>query len=117
MYDEALRPAGITPTQFTLLAVAGRNEDATLTRLADLLGMERTTLIRNLKPLEHNGLIVVSAEGYRRARSVELSGKGVTVLEKALPLWREAQNSLKKHLGSEVWSRMQDDLTEIGYLV
>ena len=117
MYDDALRPAGITPTQFTLLAVVGMIQDVTLTKLAEILGMERTTLSRNLKPLERGGLIEVSAEGYRRARSVELSGKGVLALEKALPLWREAQATLKKRLGAEIWTQIQKDLSVVGGLI
>lgn len=117
MYDEALRPAGIKGTQFTLLAVVARQDQATLTELAGTLGMDRTTLSRNLGPLTRNGLIEVSAEGYRRARSAEITDHGVAVLEKALPLWRSAQKSLKRRLGDEMWNRVQNELTEVGQLL
>ena len=117
MYDESLRPAGIKATQFTMLAVVARKNEATLTELAETLGMERTTLSRNLGPLERNGLIEVSAEGYRRARSANITNKGVAVMEKALPLWRLAQKSLKRRLDDEAWDRIQIDLTAIGNLL
>ena len=117
MYDEALRPAGIKCTQFTLLSVVARQDQATLTELAGTLGMDRTTLSRNLRPLERSGLIAVSAEGYRRARSAEITDKGVAVLEKALPLWRLAQKSLRKILGDDIWCRIQSELTEVGQLL
>ncbi len=115
MYDESLRPAGIKATQFTMLAVVTRNDEATLTELAETLGMERTTLSRNLKPLERGGLVKISAEGYRRARSVNVTNKGVVVMEKALPLWRSAQKSQKRRLGDETWDRIQIGLTDVGH--
>jgi len=117
MYDESLRPAGIKATQFNVLTVVALKDEATLTELAETLGMERTTLSRNLGPLERNGLIKVSAEGYRRARSANITNKGVEVMEKALPLWRLAQKSLKRRLDDEVWDRIQIDLTAIGNLL
>lgn len=117
MYDDALRPTGIKNTQFTMLSVITRNDGTTLTKLAEILGVERTTLSRNLGPLERSGLIAVSAEGYRRSRSASITEKGVTVLEKALPLWRSAQKSLRKRLGDDIWNRIQNELTEVGQLL
>ena len=113
MYDDALRPAGIKTTQFTLLAVVTRNDGATLTELAELLAVDRTTLSRNLGPLERGGLIEVSAEGYRRARSAKITDKGVAAMEKALPLWRSAQKSLKNLLGDDIWRQIQFEVAEV----
>ena len=117
MYDEILRPAGIKVTQFTVLTVVACRDEATLTELAEALGMDRTTLSRNLKPLERDGLVEVSAEGYRRARSANITNKGIVVMEKALPLWRSAQKSLKRRLGDDTWGRIQMELTEVGHLL
>lgn len=117
MYDEFLRPAGIKATQFTMLAVVAHKDEATLTELAETLGMERTTLSRNLRPLERSGLIEISAEGYRRARSANITNEGISTMEKALPLWRSAQKSLKRRLGDETWSRIHVELTEVGHLL
>lgn len=117
MYDEFLRPAGIKTTQFTMLAVVARMDAATLTELAKILGLDRTTLSRNLRPLERDGLIEVSAEGYRRARLVNITNEGIAAMEKALPLWRSAQKSLKRRLGDDTWARIQMELTEVGQLL
>ena len=117
LYDDMLQPAGIKATQFTMLAAISLQGGATLTELAESLGMERTTLSRNLKPLERSGLIEVSAEGYRRARSASITDQGVAKMEKALPLWRSAQKLLKKRIGGETWERIQTDLNEIGHLI
>jgi len=116
-YDEALQPIGIKTTQFTLLAVISVQDNATLTELAKALGMDRTTLSRNLGPLARNGLLEVSAEGYRRARSVSITKKGIAVMEQALPLWRSAQASMRKRLGKDTWSRIQSDLDEMRNLL
>lgn len=113
MYDDVMRPVGITPTQFTLLAIVGSSNTVTITELAELLSMERTTLSRNLKPFERDKLLSVSAEGCRRARTVQLSGKGVDILGRALPLWRDAQATLKKQIGSSIWNQLQSDLAEV----
>ncbi len=117
IYDDMLQPAGIKATQFTMLAAIALQVDSTLTELAETLGMERTTLSRNLKPLERSGLIDISAEGYRRTRSARITNKGVTVMAKALPLWKSAQRLLKKRIGNENWDRVQFDLKEIGRLL
>ena len=114
IYDDLLQPAGIKSTQFTMLAAITLQGGTTLTKLAETLGMDRTTLSRNLKPLERSGLIEVSAEGYRRARSAGITSKGVATMEKALPLWKTAQALLKKRIGNETWKRVQVDLNEIG---
>ena len=116
-YNDALKPAGIKATQFTILATVGLNEGATLTGLSTKLGMDRTTLSRNLGPLERQALIETYDDGVGRARSARLTAKGVTAMETALPLWRKAQRSLRRSLGDDVWERIQAELTEVGQLV
>ena len=115
-YNNALAPAGIKATQFTILAVVSLREGATLTALSSRLGMDRTTLSRNLGPLERQGLVELSDEGHGRARCARLTAKGVAVMETALPLWRQAQRSLRQSLGDEVWERVHTGLSEIGQL-
>jgi len=115
-YNEALKPAGVTATQFTILAAVCLKEGATLTELSSHLGMERTTFLRNLHPLERQALIKTYDDGYGRARSAKLTGKGVAVMENALPLWRQAQRSLRKRLGDDTWTRVHDELAAIGRL-
>ena len=78
-------------------------KDASMTDLAGHMGLDRTTLIRNLKPLEREGIVSLSNEGYRRARSVEITDKGVEIMAKALPRWQAVQDKLKQELGEETW--------------
>jgi DNA-binding MarR family transcriptional regulator len=116
LYNEALNPADLKATQFTILAAVCLKEGETLSDLAAHLGMERTTFLRNLKPLERRGLAKTFEEGHGRARSVRLTGKGVQLMEKALPLWRHAQKSLRKELGADVWTRVHRELGVIAHL-
>jgi DNA-binding MarR family transcriptional regulator len=99
-YDAALRPSGLKATQFSLMTALARAGQASITELAETLGMERTTLTRNIRPLEEKGLLKVSPEGYRRTRTLELSAPGRAKLNAALPLWEKAQTQMTQHLGS-----------------
>ena len=115
-YNDALKPAGIKVTQFTMLAAVGLFEGVSLTELSANLGMDRTTLSRNLGPLERQALVETYDDGVGRARSARLTGKGVNVMEIALPLWREAQDSLRRSLGDEIWVRVHAELAEVRQL-
>lgn len=115
-YNDALKPAGIKATQFSILAAVGLYEGITLTQMANRLGLDRTTLSRNLGPIERRGLIEIRDDGHGRARSAILTSKGVAVMETALPLWREAQATLKGRLGEENWNLIHAELAEIKQL-
>lgn len=100
VYSEALRPLGLQATQFTLLmAIHGRGP-IPMRRLAGAVGMDRTTLTRNLQVLQQRGWVVVEPGEDRRVRELSLSDEGSGVLGRAYPLWREAQASLAQRLGS-----------------
>jgi DNA-binding MarR family transcriptional regulator len=100
-YDEALRPAGLTSGQFSLMMSLNRPEPPTMGQVAALLAMDRTTLTANLKPLERRGLVrVVIDEADRRSRRLRLTSAGRTALAKAMPLWEEAQSETRRLLGT-----------------
>jgi DNA-binding MarR family transcriptional regulator len=91
-YDEALRPAGLTNGQFSLLMALNRPEPAGMAEVATLLAMDRTTLTANLKPLERRSLIqVLVDDADKRSRRLALTGAGRAVLAAAVPIWRRAQ--------------------------
>jgi DNA-binding MarR family transcriptional regulator len=90
-YAKHLREAGLVGTQFSTLVVLARNGAMPVGRLAKALGVERTTLTRNLKPLEAKRWIKISGDHDARVRHVEITAKGRAMAEKALPLWRKAQ--------------------------
>ena len=91
-YDAALRPVGLTSGQFSILASLNQPEPVPLTRLAEILGLDRTTLTRNLRALDEGGLVRSQAgDGDRRLRQLALTGAGRDKLRAAMPFWRAAQ--------------------------
>ena len=103
-YDRALRPAGIQAAQFTILTMtdAGAQEDGmTVSELAERLGMDRTTLSRNLDVVERRGWIETRPGADRRERLAILTAKGRAMLAEALPLWTAAQQAAIRTIGEE----------------
>jgi DNA-binding MarR family transcriptional regulator len=91
-YDEALRPAGLTNGQFSLMMSLNRPAPPAMGDVAALLAMDRATLTANLKPLERRGLVAVAADSTdKRSRRLSLTEAGRKVLAAAVPIWRRAQ--------------------------
>jgi DNA-binding MarR family transcriptional regulator len=111
-YDAALKPAGVKPTQFNLLATLARRGDLPLTKLADALVMDRTTLTRNLKPIAAKGWIFIGQEDDQRIRQIGLTDKGRHVFKTALPHWKKVQARIVGDLGITRWSQILLGLTE-----
>src|SRR5919199_1291024 len=94
-FDEALRPLGLTHGQFSLLMSLNRPEPPTIGSVSALLGMDRTTLTANLKPLERRGLATVVVDpSDRRGRRLILTTKGRTLLSDAMPIWRREHDAV-----------------------
>lgn len=109
-YDEVLAPAGLRNTQFSILGIVHDREPVTMTELADLALVERTTLTRNLALLERERLVASHPGDDRRTRVVTLTGAGRAKLEVAMPLWRKAQKRMVKGLGTARKERLLRDL-------
>jgi len=109
-YDAALLSSGLKATQFTLLATLAKGGDATITRLAEALVMDRTTLTRNLQPLLRKGLLRIAQEADQRVRLVSLTEAGRRVFDAAKPQWEDAQSRFVMEMGQERWSQFLDDL-------
>lgn len=101
LYDNALSPAGIGVAQYFLLVSLAEMEGCGTGELARAVGLERSTLVRNLKLLEQAGFIEDRSSVESCARQFYLTDKGRAVLERALPLWQEAQEGIKKILGEK----------------
>lgn len=101
IYDHAFMVLGLRSTQFNLLVGMSKYQAKTLTELALWLVMDRTTLTRNLKPLERAGLICSAATSDKRSKAYALTDQGKDLVEKAMPLWQQIQNSLDRVLGNE----------------
>jgi len=113
LYDEFLQPSGLLGTQFRLLGAVFANGPIALAPLAEELTLDPTTLARNLKPLERDGLVEISIGEDRRTRIVNITEKGENALQKALPLWEEAQAWVISRLGEDRWRAMLSDWNEL----
>jgi DNA-binding MarR family transcriptional regulator len=112
-YDAQLQPSGLRATQFTVLMAISLNQQITITDLAARLGMDRTTLTRNLKPLEKQGLVESDPGEDRRTRVVTLTGQGKEALKKAWPLWEKTQQQVVEALGPEKFNQVLANVSEI----
>ena len=92
-FEKAMRGSGVRGTQFTLLATLVQTGPLPTTRLADFLGLERTTLTRNLRPLIRDGLVRVEEGEDRRVHKVAITEKGEEAARRAFPFWRQAQDA------------------------
>jgi DNA-binding MarR family transcriptional regulator len=116
LYDDTLQPSGLRVTQFSLLVNIGREQQATIGQLAELLIIDRTTLTRNLRVLEKVGLIESIAGDDQRTHAVRLTRKGERALAKALPLWEQAQARIVSGLGEEKFRALLKDLATLAEL-
>jgi DNA-binding MarR family transcriptional regulator len=107
LYDHALAPTGLRATQFTLLVALARASAVPFTTLARALGMDRTTLTRNVAPLERDGLLAMRPGPDRRVKLVTISDQGRTTLAAAVPLWEGAQRRITGGLGAGRWNAIR----------
>jgi DNA-binding MarR family transcriptional regulator len=112
-YDDALRPTGLRATQVSVLAAVGARGALSIKSLADSLEMDRSTLTRNLQPLEEHGYVLLAPEARHRSRVLTLTDSGHQALRDALPLWEEAQRKIKRRLGAQRWPAVQEALAEL----
>jgi len=115
-YDAALRPLGLKITQFTLLVTAKYESELSIGDMAELLAMERSTLTRNLKLLAERGLIEMVKGRAPRTKVPRITPAGDALLDKAVPLWREAQARVMRHMGKRRWHETRDLLTDLSAL-
>ena len=112
-FDRAFREAGMTANQFSILMASYNQEGILLTRLAKTLGMERTTLTRNLSLLERSNMVSIAMGADKRERRIAITKKGITLLEKTLPLWQRAQNDVVESVGQEEWEGLLSGLHKV----
>lgn len=110
-YDRHLESAGIRSTQFTLLLTLTSATGKTLTEMAEGLVMDRTTLTRNLKPIEKAGYITTVKLPDRRTKGYVLTDKGREAIEKGIPLWKKAQHHIVERLSEQRYEKLLDELT------
>lgn len=116
-YDTALAEAGVTVTQYAILARIGRAKGEigangltglSRTALAAQLGMDRTTLTRNLLPLERQGLITNKPGEDRREKLLHLTAAGKKKITTARPHWLAAQREILARMGPSRLNTLRD---------
>jgi DNA-binding MarR family transcriptional regulator len=115
-YDAFLAEFGISIGQFSLLSQIASGEGDSITQIAEAMNMDRTTLTRNLTPLQRMGYIVTTSGSDKRTRTIRLSPAGIKVLKAAMPRWEAAQRQLEKQIGMkqvQQLNRRLDSLLEL----
>src|SRR5262249_44029505 len=112
VYDDAMRPLGITVSQFTLLTQIAQQDGITAVDIGHTLDIEKSTLSRNLKRLLKDGHITMDPPAGRRGRGLHLTPKGAQVIQLGYPVWREAQSRTINVMGPESRSTLDAFLTQ-----
>jgi DNA-binding MarR family transcriptional regulator len=116
-FDEAFRPLGVTSGQFSLLNAVNRPEPPTLSAVASVLAMDRSTVTANLKPLERMGVVTVTVDAKdRRGRRTELTEAGQVLLARATPIWIAEHARVEAELAGDA-EALRKGLREVAQVV
>ena len=99
IYDDALRPLGLTAGQLNILVVVARRAPVAPGEIARYLNMEKSTVSRNIDRMREHGWLAVQAGTTGRDQLIELRAKGRKLLDRSLPRWTEAQARARAVLG------------------
>jgi DNA-binding MarR family transcriptional regulator len=116
LYERHLADIELTSAQFSILFVLDEKPRASMAQLSDALVMDRTTLLRAVKPLERDGLIMGKrggGEGDPRQMAFVLAASGREKLKKAMVRWAAAQREFEAQVGSARAARLRKDLLSI----
>ena len=112
-YDTALKDADLKSNQFIILVSVAYLESPNFKKLAEFVGIDQSTLARNLTTVEKQKLVSVRAGKNRREKLISLTKKGERKLVSSFPLWRKAQGRIVDGLGTENWKNIQRELTDV----
>ena len=110
MYDRHLEPAGISISQFAILAILGKRPGMKSANLATRMVMERSTLVRALKPLRDAGFVQCETTGEGRSLALSLSPLGAEKFAEAMPLWIEAQKEFEESFGLRRAQKLRNEV-------
>jgi|SRR5580658_4938617 DNA-binding MarR family transcriptional regulator len=110
-FDAAFRPLGLTNGQFSLLMALNRQEAPSISEVAAVLAMDRTTLTANLKPLAKRGLVTVTVDpADRRSRRLTFTRAGRDLLAAAVPIWKRTHGAMERLLARSNADALRADL-------
>lgn len=114
-YDREFAHLGIKTTQYSLLSAIYYAKQPALGELAQGLALERTTLLRNLGPLEERKLVESVPGGRGQSRRVQLTPSGRKLLGAAFKNWKKAQAGILKEIGFSRWSNLSRELKDLAH--
>ena len=114
LYDAALAPLGLRGSQYGILWQLHAHGPRSIQALAADMAMDRTTLGRNIRPLERDGLLTAIPDpADRRARLLALTPAGADLVARALPAWQAAQDAYEAQVGPEAAAALRASLADV----
>lgn len=113
VYEAALAPLDLTATQFSILVAVQRRGPVSLSRLAEGLVLDRTTLYRAVKPLVRRRCLRIGPGRTGREHTAALTEAGRRVLEAAFPIWQTIQDRFVGALGPQAWTALSTGLQQV----
>ena len=113
LYGAAFAPLDLTATQFTLLVAVNLGGPIPLSRLAEFLVLDRTSLYRAVKPLVRRRCVRILPGRTGRERTAALTDAGRQLLHEALPIWKKIQERFIEALGPEAWAALNSGLRQV----
>ena len=110
LYSTVLGPSGLNGSQFTLISWLAKKGPLSMNELAGIVVTDRTTLTRNLGPLQRKGLVDIAPGEDRRVRMVSITEAGRATYQRAKQLWAEAQATMVERLGETDWGKLIEAL-------
>jgi DNA-binding MarR family transcriptional regulator len=112
-YDDALKSADLKSNQFLILVAVATMQSTNFKTLAEFLGIDQSTLARNLVTVEKQNFVTVKPGKNKREKIITLSRKGRQKLVSTFPLWQKAQSDLVEGIGADKWRKMKAEMAEV----
>ena len=117
LYNQHLNDSGLRVTQFSVLNAIKARPPESIFQLAELLGMERTSLQRTVDKLIEKGLVASEPTGNKRALGLSLTPAGETCYQQALAGWQALQQQLESLVAKKSWQQMSSELRRFRHQV
>ncbi|SAL77378.1 MarR family transcriptional regulator [Caballeronia peredens] len=108
IFEAHLEPVGMTSSQFSILSILKHYPGVTVVELARRMEMDRTTLVRTVRPLKDDGCVVEGREKLGRAVTLHLSAHGAKRLDEGYPFWEAAQRDFEERVGKLEAARFRE---------
>lgn len=113
LYDAHMAAIGITVNQYSLLSKLGHYPNCSVSELAEYARLERTTVVRALKPLTAKGLIKDLSDEGERKRNLCLTAEGEEIVKKGKVIWHQEQEEIERRLGKNGVEQLQELLEKL----